>query len=136
MKRPSFKNIYMSMAENLARRSHHPKFKVGCVLVSQDYNQVYSVGYNGYYSGGSNKLMNRKAGKSNFIHAEINCLIKNKGSRSENKILFTTLSPCFICAQSIINSKDIKVVFYKKKYRDLSGIKLLNKMGIKCYSFQ
>lgn len=120
------------MANTLARRSHHPKFKVGCVLTSIDYNQVYSIGYNGYYSGGSNKLKNKLSGKSEFIHAEINCLIKNKGSRSEKKILFITLSPCFICAQSIINSKDIKVVYYQHKYRDNKGIKLLNKMGIKC----
>lgn len=132
MKRPSFEFIYMQMCESLALRSHHPKFKVGCLITSVDFSQVYSVGYNGYHSGGTNKLKNTKPGESEFVHAECNALIKNKGSKTEPKILFTTLSPCYLCAQCIINSKEIVHVIYKKKYRDDRGIKLLNKMGIKC----
>jgi deoxycytidylate deaminase len=122
----------MKMANELAERSHHSKHKVGCVITSVDYSQVHSVGYNGYYSGGKNKLKDKAPGKSEFVHAELNALIKNKGSRSEPKILFTTLSPCYLCTQCIINSKEIVQVYYQKEYRDKRGIKLLNKLGIKC----
>lgn len=131
-KRIPFEVIYMQMCESLAQRSHHPKFKVGCVITSTDFSQVYSVGYNGYYSGGKNKLEKDGPGESEFVHAECNALIKNKGSKNEQKILFTTLSPCYICAQCIINSKEIVQVFYRDTYRDRRGIALLKKVGITC----
>ena len=49
MKKPSFDDIYMELAENLAKRSHCVKAKVGAVLTKD--TRIISVGYNGPPAG-------------------------------------------------------------------------------------
>ena len=129
MMRPDWDEIWMDFASNIARRSPDPNFKVGCCIVTEDNCQVLSIGYNGDHKGGSNTRESLEPGKSGFIHAEINALIKLDYNNPKDKTLYITLSPCAACAKAIING-GIKKVVFKDAYRDVSGIKLLQKHGI------
>ena len=44
--------------------------------------------------------------------------------------MYCSMAPCINCAKIIVNS-GIKEVKYMNEYRDLSGLKLLKKVGIK-----
>ena len=123
--RPSWDQIWMSMAEIIAQRSHHPTFKVGAIIVTDDNTQVLSVGYNGNAAGLPNIPDSSVPGCSGLIHAEINALLKLDYNNPKNKKMYLTLSPCLDCAKAIINS-GIKEVIYKEDYRDSKGIEILS----------
>ena len=128
--RPSWDKIWMQMAETIAQRSHHPTFKVGALIVTSDNTQVLSLGYNGNATGMSNAPQSEEPGCSGLLHAEINALLKLDYNNPKDKVMYLTLSPCTNCAMAIINS-GIKKVVYREKYRDDSGIKMLQSVGIK-----
>ena len=130
LNRPSWNKVWMTMAETIAQRSHHSTFKVGALIVTSDNTQVLSLGYNGNAAGMSNVPHSEAPGCSGLLHAEINALLKLDYNNPKDKIMYLTLSPCENCAIAIINS-GIKKVFYKKKYRNLNGIKLLEEAKVK-----
>ena len=128
--RPSWDTIWMTMAETIAQRSHHSTFKVGALIVTSDNTQVLSLGYNGNAAGLSNVPQSEEPGRSGLLHAEINALLKLDYNNPKDKVMYLTLSPCTNCAIAVINS-GIKKVVYKTKYRDNTGIKMLETAGIK-----
>ena len=134
MIRPSWDSIWMNFAHSISRRSCDQNNKVGAVIVTEDNTQVLAVGYNGDHKGGSNIRESLVAGKSGFIHAEINALIKCDYNNPKRKIMYVTLSPCKMCAKSIINA-NISDVIYSEIYRDRSGLDLLNLHGIRIRQF-
>jgi dCMP deaminase len=129
MERPTWKEIWMNVTELMAQRSHHPTFKVGAIVTSNDNTQILSVGYNGNESGGENEPKSCEPGMSGLLHAEINCLIKLDYNNPKDKTMWLTLSPCVQCAKAIVNS-GIKKVIYKNEYRDIEGVDILIKAGI------
>ena len=129
MTRPSWDSIWMDMARTIARRSHHPTFQVGAIVVSEDNTQVLSIGYNGSYRGGPNKPISEKPGCSGLIHAEINALLKLDYNNPKKKKMYVTLSPCPDCARAIVNS-NIDTVIYAEQYRDIEGIEILKSAGL------
>ena len=129
MSRPEWNSIWMDFAYSIARRSYDPRFQVGSVVVTEDNSQVLAIGYNGDHKGGSNEVDSVEPGKSGFIHAEINALIKMDYNNPKLKKMYLTLSPCIQCARAIING-GIKKVFFDVSYRDLSGIELLKQNGV------
>ena len=128
--RPTWDEIWMTMAETIAQRSHHSTFKVGALIVTSDNTQVLSLGYNGNAAGMSNVPQSEKPGCSGLLHAEINALIKLDYNNPKDKVMYLTLSPCENCAIAVINS-GIKKVVYKTKYRDDTGIRMLEDAGVK-----
>ena len=129
MSRPEWNSIWMDFAHSIARRSYDPRFQVGSVVVTEDNSQVLAIGYNGDHKGGPNEVDSDEPGKSGFIHAEINALIKMDYNNPKPKKMYLTLSPCVQCARAIING-GIKKVFFDVSYRDLSGIELLKQNGV------
>ena len=129
MSRPEWNQIWMDFAHSIARRSYDPRFQVGSVVVTDDNSQVLAIGYNGDHRGGPNEVDSDEPGKSGFIHAEINALIKMDYNNPKPKKMYLTLSPCIQCARAIING-GIKNVFFDVSYRDLSGIELLKQNGV------
>jgi len=127
--RPSWDKIWMTMAETIALRSHHPTFKVGALIVTSDNTQVLSLGYNGNAAGMSNVPQSEKPGCSGLLHAEINALLKLDYNNPKDKVMYLTLSPCENCAMAIINS-GIKKVVYKEEYRNVAGINILKNANI------
>jgi len=132
--RPSWDTIWLQFAQTIGCRSLDSKHKVGCVIISEDNTQVFAVGYNGDHKGGPNKRESDEVGKSGFIHAEINALIKCDYNTTKHKKMYLTLSPCDICAKAIINA-GIKEVIYAKKYKHGDGIKILQNAGVNVRTF-
>jgi dCMP deaminase len=115
---------------NISRRSPDPSFKVAAIVVTEDNTQLLSLGYNGDHAGGPNCRESDMPGDSGFIHAEVNALIKLDFNSPKRKKMYVSLSPCKMCAKAIINAR-IDEVVYIDKYRDLSGVELLQNAGIK-----
>lgn len=65
------------------------------------------------------------------VHAEANVIAfcAKHGLRTAGATLYTTLSPCYACAQLIINAGLVRVVF-DRVYRDASGVELLMSAGV------
>lgn len=133
--RPTWDKIWMTMAETIAQRSHHPTFKVGALIVTSDNTQVLSLGYNGNAAGMSNVPQSDEPGCSGLLHAEINALLKLDYNNPKDKVMYLTLSPCQNCAIAVINS-GIKKVVYREKYRDETGINMLKDVNIKVIEYK
>lgn len=131
MDRPSFEEIYMRFAWTLSRRSTCSRLQVGAVIVSADYQQVLSIGYNGNARGLPNKCDSTEPGACGCLHAEENAVIKCTTSRDRSRILFTTDSPCKMCAKRLINLGLIDRVYYDRQYRNTEGLELLTQAGIR-----
>lgn len=125
-------NTYMGIAELISKHSYAERKKVGAILVKN--NTIISIGYNGTPSGFDNICEENNITKQEVLHAESNCISKCAKSTESTKdsIMYVTLSPCFECAKLIIQC-GISEVYYKHKYRDISGIQLLKKANINCY---
>lgn len=128
--RPTWDTVWIKTAKTIAGRSCDPRHQVGVIIVTTDNTQVLSVGYNGNYAGGPNEPESDFPGESGLIHAEINALLKMDYNNPKDKILYVTLSPCRMCAKSIINS-GIKEVVFLEEYRDISGLGILSDAGVK-----
>lgn len=119
-------NLYMSFAEEVAKRSTCKRLQVGAVVVKD--NTLW-YGYNGTGKGQDNCCEDAdNVTKGNVIHAELNALLKATQPLS-GATLYVTHSPCVQCAAALINV-GIKTVYYKIKYRDESGINALDEAGI------
>jgi dCMP deaminase len=145
----TFDDIYMELAQNLARKSHCVKIKVGAVL-TQD-TRIISLGYNGPPAGTNNCdeewpqtgcARDRKGGCSLAIHAEENAILYAAKSKVtiDGATLYVTLSPCLACAR-IIYTTGIKKVLYLKAYSQYKGIEIdegidfLKKFGVQVEQF-
>ena len=130
MERPSWNNIWKRFALDIAKRSPDSKFQVGAVIVSNDNTQVLALGYNGDQKGGPNCRDSLETGRSGFIHAEVNALIKCDFNNPKIKKMYLTHSPCPVCAKCIVNS-GIEQVLYINDYKpDMSGLDILRDSGV------
>jgi dCMP deaminase len=144
MDKPSFENIFMNLATDLAKRSHCVKAQVGAVLAKD--TRIISIGYNGPPAGTHNCdeewpetgcARDSKGSCSLALHAEENAIlyaVKN-GANLEGATLYTTLSPCLPCAR-LIFSAGIKHVYFDKSYAQYKGlasdegVDFLNRFGV------
>jgi dCMP deaminase len=149
MSKIGFDELYMELAENLAKKSHCVKAKVGAVI-SKD-TRIISLGYNGPPAGTHNCdeewpetgcPRDRKGGCSLALHAEANAILyaaKNQITL-EHATLYVTLAPCLPCAR-IIYTTGIKKVIYKNSYAAYKGIdveegvEFLKRFGVEVQRF-
>ena len=120
--------VYMRMAEELAKRSTCARLKVGTVVTDAELENVLAIGYNGNAKGLANRCDSAVPGNCGCIHSEVNALVKAPGA-VKDKVLFLTNSPCVICAKLMINS-GVTHVFYRTRYRDPTGVELLSSAGV------
>ena len=135
MSRPEWDEIWANFANQIARRSVDPKYKVGVVIVNEENTQVLSIGYNGDQKGGSNQRDSLHTGESGFIHAEENALIKLDYNNPKRKKMYVTLSPCKMCAKKIVNA-GIDEVIYLERYEQSTGLDILIDAGINVRQFK
>ena len=133
--RITWAETWMKTAFAIAERSYDPRLKVGAIVVSEDNSQVLSVGYNGNYKGGPHQHESPEPGRSGFIHAETNALVKCDFNFHKKKHLYVTHSPCRDCSKLIINA-EISRVIYQIPYRDMSGPDLMISVGIEVISIE
>ena len=129
MSRPEWDEVWMRVAHTIAERSVDPRHQVGTIIVTEDNTQLLSLGYNGNYKGGPNKVESEVPGQSGLIHAEQNALIKLDYNNPKKKKMYVTLSPCSHCAKMIVNA-NINEVIYDQKYRDDAGLNIMRSAGI------
>ena len=149
MSKPSFDEIYMDLAENLALRSHCIKAKVGAVLTRD--TRIISLGYNGPPAGTHNCdevwpddgcPRDSKGSCSLALHAEQNAILFAAKSNTsiEGATLYVTLSPCISCAR-VIFTIGIKKVYYLNSYADFKGlptdegVDFLRKFGVEVVQY-
>jgi dCMP deaminase len=150
MSRPSFDDIYIELAQNLAERSHCVKIRVGAVLAKD--TRIVSLGYNGPPAGTHNCdeewpkegcPRDSKGGCSLALHAEQNAIIyaAKNNVPLENCSIYVTLSPCLACAR-IIYASGIKRVVYLNSYAEYKkiasdeGVDFLKKFGVEVIRYK
>jgi dCMP deaminase len=155
-----FIRAHMKVAEVYAQLSSAERLKVGAVIVKEDtiigigYNGMPSGWVNTcerkeYMPSDvvdtltveeiEQRWPHEERGKryntvtrDEVIHAESNAISKvaKSTNSTEGSYLFVTHAPCIHCAK-LIHQSGITRVFYKETYRDDSGLKFLEKCGIK-----
>lgn len=140
MKRKSLKlSTFMNICETLSNLSHDEKYKVATMIITDDFREICSIGYNGDYRQGPNQRKDFNHGQSGFLHGEenaLNHLAKPYEIRS-HLILICTHKPCTMCAKRIANS-GINRVVYKFDYHDelnQTDVIFVN-TDIKCVKFE
>jgi len=128
--RPSFAEVYMEFARQIARRSTCRRLQVGTVITSTDFRKVLAVGYNGNASGLPNTCDRDEAGRCGCLHSEENAVINCDAPRETQKYVFVTHLPCPACAKRIINLGNVRRVVYGEDYRDSEALDLLAAVGI------
>ena len=126
--RPPLYEVYMRMAEELAKRSTCARLQVGTVITDADLENVVAIGYNGNARGFPNKCDSIEQGRCGCIHSEMNALVKAPG-QMRDKVAFVTASPCVVCAKLMIQA-NISYVFYREPYRDPAGLAVLKQGGL------
>jgi len=141
MKRPSWDEYFMEVAEVVRKRSTCMRRQVGAVIVKD--NRILSTGYNGAPKGlrhceevGCTRAnYNVPSGERHELcrglHAEQNAIIQAAvfGTAIEGATIYTTLSPCVLCTKMIINS-GIKRIVLREQYNDPLAIEMLEESGI------
>ncbi len=120
--------VYMRMAEELAKRSTCARLQVGTVVTDAELENVLAIGYNGNAKKLPNRCDSAVPGNCGCIHSEVNALVKAPGS-VKDKVVFVTKSPCVMCAKLMMNS-GVTHVFFRSLYRDPSGSELLASAGV------
>ncbi|MCC7231392.1 MAG: dCMP deaminase family protein [Bacteroidia bacterium] len=150
MLKPSFDEIYMELAMNLAKRSHCVKIQVGAVLTKD--TRIVSLGYNGPPAGTHNCdeewpdtgcPRDSKGSCSLALHAEQNAILyaSRNGVPVDGSTLYVTLSPCLACARIIFTMGIRKVWFLHSyaAYKGLAadeGVEFLKRFGIEVQQYQ
>lgn len=127
-KQKYFQTLCMNLAKNLAKLSECKRLKVGTVIVSTDYQEIFSWGYNGGAKGGTKGCRGTK-GTCGDLHSEINALLRCRSTKDKN--VFVTTFPCELCCKALVNFGGVKSVFYNTKYRNNLGQQVLNEARIK-----
>lgn len=120
--------VYMRMAEELAKRSTCARSQVGSLITTPDLTQVLGIGYNGNARGLPNSCDSPEPGRCGCLHSEQNSLIK-AGAAVPGKVMFVTLSPCLMCAKMAVNT-NVARVYYREGYRDPAGLDVLRRAGV------
>ena len=126
--RPPLYEVYMRMAEELAKRSTCARLQVGTVLTNASLEHVVAIGYNGNARGFPNQCDSTEEGKCGCIHSEMNALVKSPGQMPD-KVAFVTASPCVMCAKLMIQA-NVSHLFFRVPYRDPGGLAVLEQAGV------
>lgn len=141
--RPNWDEYFMNIADVAASRSNCSRRHVAAVIVKD--HRIISTGYNGTprgikncFEGGcprcdSSTASGEKLEECICSHGEENAIVQAAyhGISVNQGILYTTYSPCLLCAKMIINA-GIKEVVYKERYTiDATSMRLLKEAGVK-----
>lgn len=120
--------VYMRMADELAKRSTCARLQVGTVITDGALEHVVALGYNGNARGFPNQCDTETPGACGCIHSEQNAVVKADGHLRE-KVAFVTASPCVMCAKLLIQA-NVTHVFYREPYRKPDGLNVLQAGGV------
>jgi dCMP deaminase len=141
--RPDWDNYFMEIAKVAASRSNCCRRQVAAVIVKD--RRVIATGYNGTplgikncYEGGCPRCNSSSPSGSDLdqclcSHAEENAITQSAyhGISINKSTLYTTYSPCLLCAKMIINSGINEVVYHQRYTIDEVAMKLLHDGGVR-----
>lgn len=148
MKRISWDEYFMNMADLASKRSTCLRRQVGAVIVKD--NQVLATGYNGAPKGVPNccdineclrEKLNIPSGERHelcrAVHAENNAITQCavNGVSCKGGTMYVTDSPCNMCLKQIINAGIVKIIA-RRVYPDEMSKEMLNQSGIEFELFQ
>jgi len=143
MKRPTWDEYFMEMAELTAKRATCSRRQVGAVIVRD--NRAVATGYNGAPRGLAHceekggclrQKLNVPSGQRHelcrALHAEQNAIISAAamGNAIEGGTIYITHQPCVICAKMIVNA-GIKRIVVREGYPDELSMEILDEAGLK-----
>ncbi|MEG0291855.1 MAG: cytidine/deoxycytidylate deaminase family protein [Anaerovoracaceae bacterium] len=143
MKRPSWDEYFMKMAELTSTRSTCLRRQVGAIIVKDKH--IIATGYNGApkgvpHCGEQSGCIRQKLGVPSgerhelcrALHAEQNAIIQaaTLGQSVEGGTIYVTHQPCIICAKMIINA-GIRRIVVKEGYPDELSEVMLGEAGLK-----
>jgi dCMP deaminase len=111
--------VFKQICLNISALSYDEKFKVGTIIITDDFRDICAIGYNGNYKGGPNCRDSMDTGASGFLHSEENALfhLSKPYELRDRLIMICTHKPCPMCAKRIVNA-GIKNVLYISEYND------------------
>lgn len=141
--RPNWDVYFMEIAKVVAARSNCSRRHVAAVIVKD--KRIISTGYNGTPRGikncneGGCPRCNSHAPSGTGLeecicsHGEENAIVQAAyhGISVKDSTLYTTFSPCLLCAKMIINAGIVEVVYHARYSIDDVSMKLLNEAGVK-----
>lgn len=131
--RPQLDEYFLRIADVVATRATCDRAHIGAVLVKDNY--LISTGYNGAPHGLAHcdevghEMENDHCVRT--THAEQNAIIQAAvhGSSTNGAVLYSTHTPCKICAKIILNAHIVKVVA-TQLYRDETVIEMFKQAGV------
>ncbi len=142
-KRPGWDEYFMEIAKVVALRSNCLRRHVAAVIVKD--RRIISTGYNGTPRGirncseggcprcSSHAPSGTNLGECLCSHGEENAIVQAAyhGICVKDSTLYTTYSPCLLCAKMIINA-GIREVVYQERYSiDSTARSILQEAGVK-----
>lgn len=141
--RPGWDRYFMDIAQVAAKRSNCSRRQVAAVLVRD--KRIISTGYNGTprgvrncSEGGCPRCSSDAPSGSHLheclcSHAEENAIVQAAyhGIMVKGATLYTTYSPCLLCAKMIINAGIVEVVYHERYSIDSTSMALLSEAGVK-----
>lgn len=131
----------METAKIWGMRQTCPRANVGTVIEKE--GRIISIGYGGSPSKSPHCFEvgcfidpSLGEGCHRTLHAESNaiCFAAKYGISTIGCTMYTTLSPCYKCAQNIVAAGICRVV-YLNLYRDTRGIEYLKRNGVSVWKF-
>ena len=147
-KRPDWDTYFIDITHVIARRSNCCRRHVAALIVME--TRIISTGYNGTprgikncFEGGCPRCASDSASGSNLsdcicAHAEENSIVQAAfhGISVRGGTLYSTISPCLMCAKMIINA-GLQEVVYGREYHFSKAVRdLFRQAGVKCRQFK
>jgi dCMP deaminase len=130
-KQKRYDSLYMDIAIRYSEMSYAQRRQVGSVIIKD--GTIISAGYNGMPHGMDNKCETDSfLTRPEVLHAEANAIMRLTRSTTSSigATMYCTLSPCIECSKLIYQAGITRLV-YLNKYKCHSGIRLLEKLGVK-----
>ncbi len=144
--RPGWDEYFMQIAQVVDLRSNCSRRQVAAVIVKD--HRIISTGYNGTPRGikncneggcprcSSNAPSGTALEECLCCHGEENAIVQAAyhGISVKDSTLYTTFSPCLLCAKMIINAGIVEVVYHRRYSIDDVSMALLAEAGVKVRS--
>ncbi len=142
LERPGWDRYFMNIAEVAASRSNCCRRQVAAVIVKD--RRLISTGYNGTPRGivnccdggcprcNSDAPSGTNLGECLCSHAEENAIVQAAyhGIAVKDSILYTTYSPCLLCAKMIVNAGIVEVIYRELYTIAPTALNLLRQAGV------
>ncbi len=140
--RPDWDEYFMNIAEVVSSRSNCSRRHVAAVVVKD--RRIISTGYNGTprgikncFEGGCPRCSSDAPSGTDLdrclcSHGEENAIVQAAyhGISLKDSTLYTTFSPCLLCAKMIINAGILRVVYKQRYSLDETAGDLLREAGV------